>query len=521
MPDEKVKLSPKDQALKSVARGAGIVFIGVIIGRVLGYLIRMVIARFLGPASYGLISLGIAGVEIATILALVGLPTAIGRYVSYYRAKGEESKVRGIIRSSLSISLPSGVAIGILVFFLSGYISLKIFKEPHLLPILKSFAAIVPLYTLVWVCSSIFTGFKKMEYVVGTQQILRNVLILATFITLFYLGLGVKAAIYAYLLGYLITAVIAATLSQRIFPILGSRLESSANVKKLFSFAWPLVLVSMLWFIIGRVDTLMLGYFQAAASVGVYNAALPLAQLVPIILQSFTTIFMPTISAILSTGEKQDLRSIYTTTTKWIFTLTLPLFLLLFFFSQPILSLLFGSKYVGGAVALKILSFGFLVHAAVGPTAMTLNVLEKTKLNLINTLVAFASNIILNYYLIPIYGITGAAVATAVSFILMNALSLVELHYLIALWPFNRNYLKTLLTALCSMLLVYLFRKTLLKAWTTWAFALLALLFLVFYGLLIVLSKSIEREDVAVLREIEKKLGIRLSFLKSFIEKFL
>ncbi|HFE63623.1 MAG TPA: hypothetical protein ENK14_04305, partial [Caldithrix sp.] len=89
MENTQPKLSVKDQALKSVARGAGIFFIGIMLGRFLGYLIRMVIARLLGPEQYGLISLGISVVEISATLALFGLPTAINRYVPFYWTRGQ------------------------------------------------------------------------------------------------------------------------------------------------------------------------------------------------------------------------------------------------------------------------------------------------------------------------------------------------------------------------------------------------------------------------------------------------
>jgi len=509
-------LTVKDQALKSVARGAGIFFIGIILGRFLGYLIRMVIARFLGPESYGLISLAISVVEIAATLALFGLPTAINRYVPFFWSARKQAKVRGVIRSAFRISLPAAIITALALLFFSGGLSNNVFSKPDLAPILRLFAVIVPFYSLMMICSAIFAGFKKMEYIVYTQQFVRYIFILALFIILFMLGLEIKAAAFAYPLGYLFTAGFGLYLAQKTFPIFGKNLESVSSYRKLFSFSWPLILVSMIWFIIDRVATIMLGYFKSAEIVGIYNAALPLAQLIPAVLQSFTTIFMPIISSILSTGDFKELNRIYAITTKWIMGLTLPLFVVIFLFAKTLTVKLFGVEYAEAAPALQILTLGFFFHSAVGPTTMTLNALERTRLTLINTVAAFSVNIILHFLLIPKYGLIGAALASALALVVLNLLTLIELFFIYSIQPFNRKYLKTLLAGSLAAGIVYFismfFSVGLLVV------LLLAIIFIFFYGCLALLLRVFEPEDRDIIQQFQMKLGIRIKlpqFIKS------
>ena len=68
-----------NESLRKIAKGASIILIGTFIGRVFGYLSRMVIARFLGASDYGLIALGFALMSIAATLALVGMKSGIIR----------------------------------------------------------------------------------------------------------------------------------------------------------------------------------------------------------------------------------------------------------------------------------------------------------------------------------------------------------------------------------------------------------------------------------------------------------
>ena len=63
-----------DVSLRKIAKGAGIGFTGTFIGMALGYLSRMIIARWLGTSNYGLISLSYAAMMIGAALSLVGLP---------------------------------------------------------------------------------------------------------------------------------------------------------------------------------------------------------------------------------------------------------------------------------------------------------------------------------------------------------------------------------------------------------------------------------------------------------------
>ena len=79
---------PENKAIKTVAKGAGIVFLGVFISKVLGYLYRMIIAR-IGPEEYGLLSIGIAVVSIISFFPLLGLDLGVLRYVAFYKGRND------------------------------------------------------------------------------------------------------------------------------------------------------------------------------------------------------------------------------------------------------------------------------------------------------------------------------------------------------------------------------------------------------------------------------------------------
>ena len=84
-----------NESLRKIAKGAGIVFIGTGIGMFFAYLGMMIVARFLGPTDFGLISLASAIATIVSSVVLVGMPAGVVRYVSFYKGRNDERRIKG------------------------------------------------------------------------------------------------------------------------------------------------------------------------------------------------------------------------------------------------------------------------------------------------------------------------------------------------------------------------------------------------------------------------------------------
>jgi len=95
--DESLDASLINESLQKVAKGAGIVFIGTVIGTILGFAERVLIARYYTQAQYGVFSLALVLLNIFAVIATLGLQEGVARQIAYYRGKGDDKKVRGII----------------------------------------------------------------------------------------------------------------------------------------------------------------------------------------------------------------------------------------------------------------------------------------------------------------------------------------------------------------------------------------------------------------------------------------
>ncbi len=510
-----------DNELKKVAKGAGIVFIGLVFGAAAAYLYRLLVARFLGPSDYGLFSLGISVLVVVSTLAKAGLPAGMARFIAFYKGRNDLSKVKGTIFFGYKFILITGAVSGLTVFLLSDWISVVIFNNPALSSILKAFSIAIPFNALLVLTEGNIRGFQEMKYKVLSYDIIHKILVLSFVLTAIWFGFGVVGASAGYALSFIFSTFVAFYfLNNKIFSLFDKKVKAKSVYNKILSFSIPLMFAAILWSLMGQIDTLMLGGLSTSVQVGIYNAAFPTAFLLTLVLSSTEMIFMPLSSEMFAKNLMKEIRSVFNVVTKWMFSITFPLLLLMVFFSKPILRILFGAEYVTGATALSILAVGFFVASAVGPTGSTLQTLGKTKILLMNNIAILGIDIALNLYLIPIYGIIGAATATAIAFSLWNILTLIEVHHYTEVQPFRPAFLKPTFAASVSILAVYYTAK-LISASSILSLAPLFIIFMVLYFLLLLLFKGFEREDIMILLEIEKKLGIDLKIIKQIFKKFL
>jgi O-antigen/teichoic acid export membrane protein len=148
------------------------------------------------------------------------------------------------------------------------------------------------------------------------------------------------------------------------------------------------------------------------------------------------------------------MESMFKTATRWVYLIVLPISLILIFSAKGAMSF-FGADFIEkGAPVLIILTVAQFVNCITGGAGFTLTMTGKQNLELINSVTVVLINIVLNYLLIPKYGVSGAAIATTISIISINLLRLAEVYKIYQIHPYSRSYLKLLIPAVISVLLI-------------------------------------------------------------------
>lgn len=513
---------PLSDSMKKIARGTGIALVGMLLGLLLQFVARLIIARYALEANYGIFSLALVVLTFATMLACLGLHLGATRYIAYFRGKGEVAGVRATISASLQLATVASIIIYVAIFFSAEAIALNIFHAPDFAPALRLFAIGIPFFTLIYILVGIFRGFDRVEPQVYFFYIMVNGLFLISLAVIIFAHLHFVTVFYAYLAAIVLTLIALAVYTAKKLPqqitLADSKVDTSVR-KELLLFSLPLLGSAMFAMIMVWMDTLMLGYFKTPEVVGLYSAAYPLAWFIQQPLAALGLIYTPIATGLYSQNLMAELRRNYAILTKWLSFLTLPIFLVLCFFPEAVLNLFFGSAYIAAAPALRILSLGLIVNNLLGPNGATLVALGKSRFLMWSSLAAATVNIILNIVLIPPLGIVGAATASAVSLILFNIIVTIKVYSLCRAQPLSKNLLKPLIA---SVVLTFLFQLIIgnFLTVTWWMLPLLFILYYAIYGIATVLTRSFDREDIALLLEMERRGGINATPIKKILRRF-
>jgi len=500
--------------LHEIIKGSGLLFIGSMAGMFFGFISRTIIARCFTVSDYGIFSLSITIISMAMVISVLGFPVSIPREISFFKNK-DPSKVGDIISISIIATLVSSLLIFIILFLKSGNIAL-IFHEKNLEYPLKILSISLPFLSLISTITSILRGFGRVKEQVFSQNILYPSLFLIFILLIIIFDFPFVTIFYSYDLSQILVFFI---LVIWIYLKKFFKFKLTINTKigrELLIFSLSLLLVNVLNFIMDWTDTLMLGYYKSAEIVGLYNAAVPLAKLIPIFLGSVGLIYVPLVSGLYAEGKIEEMKGIFQTLTKWIFLLTLPIFAMMLLFPEVSINLFFGSKYISASNVLMILSLSFMFHVFLGLNGLSLVVIKENRFIMLSTFISAVLNIILNALLIPIYGIIGASIATAVSYLSANILNSIKLYKKTKIHPFNKNYIKSLI--ICFILLFVV--KVLLlniSVGIIFSFSILVI-FLIFYYSALLLTKCFDSEDIDLLSSICKKIGINIKILEKLIK---
>jgi stage V sporulation protein B len=237
MPDEDFL----GESLRKIVKGAGFVLIGTLVGRAFGYGSRLIIAR-LGAGDYGLVALGFAVMSIGVTLSMVGLQSGIVRYVSFYKGKEDKGRIKGTIISALKITLPLSLVLAFILFWYASWISIHVFHDANLTPILRIFAVGIPFSVLASNLLSATVGFQDMRYNVYAQYIFQEPLKLAAIVVLLLLGFGTLGAAWGWVLAIIAMSFLAFYfLEKNVFPIFKTKVKAVSVDKELFAFSFPLL----------------------------------------------------------------------------------------------------------------------------------------------------------------------------------------------------------------------------------------------------------------------------------------
>ena len=440
-----------------IAKETTVTFSGLVYGNFNRYLYSALLARWVGAEFLGIYSLANAIMLISEVVAKMGLETGVMRFVSRLNPELDQEKIQKIIASALKMTTIFSLVIMVALIISSGAIVKNILNEPPLLKlVIIIFAIAIPFNALTLVSAFATQGFKRLKYKILVTQFLNPTLLLTTMVICYWFISAESALMAPMLITGIIGFFVMLGVLKKVTGVSNNQIMKAKVDTSLLNFSYPLMFVTILQTFMHWMDILMLGYFTDATTVGLYHPAARTAGLLQALLLSFISIYAPMMAQFHREGDRKKMDDTYKLVSRWLLMCAIPISAIFIIFPGKVM-LLFGPEYLPSAKILVILTGATFIQAIFGAAGPTLSMSGHTKLVLWNTIGAFALNFSLNIFLIPNYGIIGAAIATLTSLIVVGFARTIEVSVILKMNFFDRKVIKPIfagITVFTGLLLI-------------------------------------------------------------------
>ncbi len=396
----------------------------------IAYVSQVLLARWMGEYEYGIFVIVWISAVILGGISCIGFHTAVVRLIPEYQSANSFTLLRGLLFASRTWSI--AVATFLAIVGVAGiYIYPEAIQNYYVLPFYLA-AICLPMLALSEVQDGIARAFDLPFIALSPTFLIRPVLILIFMAAAVMAGFEADA-----------TTALGATIVATWFVSIGQLLKLNKKLRQYvpvgskksdtmtwFAISVPIFLVEGFFNLQTNIDILMIGWFMPPEQTAVYFAAAKTLALVHFVYFAVKAGSAHRFAQYLASDDKLRYASIINDTIRWTFWPSAVMCVVLLITGKYLL-MLFGSPFTAGYPLLFIFVVGLLARASVGPAESVLTMSGEQNLCAAVYMVTLTFNIALNFILIPIYGLAGAATATTIALIFEAiALYVVTLHRL-------------------------------------------------------------------------------------------
>lgn len=452
-------------------KGTMILLAAGLVTRVLGFINRIVIARFIGEEGVGLYMMAFPTMILVVTITQLGLPVAISKNVAEAEAKGDTAKIKKILVVSLATTISLSIVFTPALILLAPLLSDTLFTDERTQLPLMAIAPIVPIIAISSVIRGYFQGRQNMKPAAYSQMIEQVVRIsLIALMTKAFLPYGIEYAAA----GAMLAAVIG-ELASLLYLMTTFKLKKKFRVRKQFfkfvssgkstfnelmTVALPTtgskMIGSVAWFFepIVVAQSLALAGVAAAAATKQYGAltgfAMPLLMLPSFITYSLSTSLVPAISEANSQNNMRLIEYRLQQALRFAFITGGLAVVVLYVLSDQLMEVMYGSS--SGSHFIKLMAPFFLFYYYQGPLQATLQALNLARAAMINSLIGAAVKTAVIFLIAsqPAFGINGVAMGILTGTVLVTMLHFATVLKAISFTFFIRDYLMTFIAMFLS-----------------------------------------------------------------------
>ena len=430
-----------------MARSGGLSMVGAGFSAIIGVLLVMVITRSDLPQQVaGAVFTTTALFLISVTVVQFGAEVGLVRWLPRHFALGDDHNVTATMRAAISPVLVASIVVAALIFGFAPVISELFGSSASVvstqLRVLAVFLPVAASYNLVLASTRAFRTMKPTVFVdnFGRDPIQLIFVFLAS-----VAGLSSAAFVAAWAIPYVLALVVAGAWLLKLVRRSHRRTREAGGehlppdpglTGEFWRFTAPRGIANIAQTLLKRSDIILVAALSSTSQAALYAAATRFVVFGQLAVQALQQALAPQISAALAREDHDVAQDMYRTTTGWGMVLAWPVYIASAVLAPWILTL-FGPQYSEAASAVTILCLAMLAATAFGSVDTVLLMAGRSWLSLMNTGIALAVNLAMNFVLIPKIGIVGAAISWAVAIVVRNVLPLTMIRRMLNMSPFG------------------------------------------------------------------------------------
>nr|WP_201468724.1 polysaccharide biosynthesis C-terminal domain-containing protein [Microbacterium hydrocarbonoxydans] len=421
-------------ARSELARGGALSFVGSAVSAVMGLVLIVVLGRLLGDAGSGVVLQAVGAFTIALGVARFGMDSA-AIWILPRQLDDERAMLRPTGAFLVLVSAIAGLACAC-ILFVGALIVEAQNPADEVAHAVRSIAWFLPVASVMLTALSATRALGKVNAYVLVGNVLLPTLRPVAIAIAVGVGAGAVGAAFAWALPLLPAAIAAVIVLLWQLRRLGESAQPgflrSGVPTRTIRYALPRVMSSGLEQLLIWLAVIIVGALAGPAAAGVYGAASRFVAAGMIVDTALRVVVSPMFSKMLHRDDTSGLESVYRTATVWLVLFSTPVYVLLAVFAPVALSLL-GGSFADGEPVLVVMAIGSIVTFLAGNIHSVLLMSGRSGLAAMNKAIAVAVNVALIYLLVPIWGITGAAVAWAAACAIDAALATLQVRFVLRL----------------------------------------------------------------------------------------
>jgi O-antigen/teichoic acid export membrane protein len=514
--------SREEKIARQSVKSSVIITAGNLISRVFLLIGSLLVARLLGPSSYGIYSLALALPLFLQYLAGFGIKTAVNRFVPYHTSQGDYATAQRLTKNAIIFLTVTSLALTGLSVALAGWMSALLLDRPEL----TLYVEIANILILGQAFYNFLTpafvswGLPVQDAIWTIAQAILKVVIS---VVLILIGMGVFGGLDGYTLSALVSGILG-TIVLYIMRLKGRpsvggvevvatkwNFQDFVNdVRMMVKYGFPAYIGNIILNASQQsIFTIVLAYVATNRTVGLFSAASNITQGVLAVSAALTPAFFTAFASL--DGIKSDLGSAFKYAIKYVSYFMMPLVIFLIAASGSLTDLVYGRAYAHSSYFLELLALAYIPYAF-GYSVLIpfVNGVGNSRLNMFMDIIESVATIVPIVVLVVLLklGVNGLLYSIIISNVAPTIFGLYASSKYHRAKVDYANLFNTFFVSLTCLAAVYLVSFFVLGGVSSYiVFPIDLAVYLGLFLTLMPLTRAVREEDVARLRSSSRGLG--------------